>query len=60
MQVAYNYLDSPATTSQVSYGISLNGYSTYPIYVNRSYYDYDQNDYYGCPISTITLLEIKA
>ena len=54
------YLDSPATTSAVSYGISLNGYSTYPIYVNRSYYDYDQFDYYGCPISTITLMEIKA
>ena len=54
------YIDSPATTSLVSYGISLNGYSTYPIYVNRSYYDADIADYYGQPISTITLMEIKA
>jgi hypothetical protein len=54
------YLDSPATTSAVSYGVSLNGYSTYPIYVNRSYYDADITDYYGQPISTITLMEIKA
>ena len=56
----YMYMDSPATTSQVSYGISINGYSTYGVYMNRSGYDLDSADYYGCPSSTITAIEIKA
>ena len=56
----FTYLDSPATISALTYEIALNGYSTYPIYVNRSYYDYDAVDYASCPISTITLMEIKA
>ena len=59
-QGTFTYVDTPGNTSPVSYGISLNGYSTYGIYVNRSYYDADVADYYGCPISTITLMEIKA
>jgi len=59
-QGTFTYIDSPATTSPISYGLSLNGYSTYGIYVNRSYYDGDVTDYYGQPISTITLMEIKA
>ena len=58
--VNYLYLDSPATTSEVSYGISLNGYSTYGVYMNRTGYDLDSADYYGCPSSTITAMEIKA
>jgi len=56
----YLYLDSPATTSAVSYGISLNTYSTYGVYLNRTGYDLDSADYYGCPSSTITAIEIKA
>jgi hypothetical protein len=60
LPTCFTYLDSPATTSETSYGISLNGFSTYPIYVNRSYNDNNAADYYGCPTSTITLMEIKA
>jgi hypothetical protein len=56
----YCYLDSPATTSAVTYGISINGYSTYAVYMNRTGYDLDSADYYGCPVSTLTLMEIKA
>jgi hypothetical protein len=56
----YLYLDSPGTTSAVSYGISLNGYSTFAVYLNRTGYDLDSADYYGCPSSTITAMEIKA
>ena len=56
----YCYLDSPATTSAVTYGFSINGYSTNGVYLNRTGYDPDQTDYYGCPSSTITLMEIKA
>jgi hypothetical protein len=56
----YLYLDTPGNTSPVSYGISLNGYSTYGVYLNRTGYDLDSADYYGCPSSTITAIEIKA
>lgn len=56
----YCYLDSPATTSEVTYGISINGYSTYAVYMNRTGYDLDSADYYGCPVSTLTVMEIKA
>jgi hypothetical protein len=56
----YLYLDSPGTTSAVSYGISLNAYSTYGVYLNRTGYDLDSADYYGCPSSTITAIEVKA
>ena len=56
----YLYLDTPGTTSPVSYGISLNAYSTYGVYLNRTGYDLDSADYYGCPSSTITAIEIKA
>lgn len=59
LNVAYQYLDSPATTSATTYGVSLNGYSTYAIGVNYNVYtDNNDADYYGQPISTITLLEI--
>ena len=59
-RVAYEYLDSPATTSALTYGIAISTYSTYGVYMNRSGNDGDSADYYGCPSSTITLMEIKA
>lgn len=53
------YLDSPNTTSAIQYSIDIGGYSTsYPVYVNRSHQDTDQSNYYGTPISTMTLTEI--
>jgi hypothetical protein len=59
LPVAYQFLDSPATTSATTYGVSLNGYSTYTIGVNYNVYtDNNDADYYGQPISTITLMEI--
>lgn len=58
--VAYQYLDSPATTSATTYGVSLNGYSSYSIAVNYNIYnDNNDADFYGQPISTITLMEIS-
>lgn len=59
LPVAYQFLDSPATTSATTYGVSLNGYSTFTIGVNLNVYsDNNDVDYYGQPISTITLMEI--
>jgi len=57
---AVDYLDSPASTSAQTYGISLSGYSTYGVYMNRSGIDTDSSDYYGCPASSLTLIEVKA
>jgi len=58
--IGYDYLDSPGTTSTCTYGIQLNGYQTYQLHLNRTGYDYDTADYYGCPASTITLMEVTA
>ena len=53
------YLDSPNTTSAIQYSIDIGGYSTsYAVHVNRSHQDSDQSNYYGTPISTVTLTEI--
>jgi len=60
INITYNYLDSPTTTSPTQYGITMNGYSSYAIYFNRTSYDYNTSDYYGQPASTITLMEISA
>jgi hypothetical protein len=58
--VTFQYLDSPASTSAQTYGISLNSYSTRTIGVNyNAYTDTNEEDYYGQPISTITLMEIS-
>ena len=57
---AVDYLDSPASTSAQTYGISLSGYNVYGVYMNRSGVDTDSADYYGCPASSLTLIEVKA
>jgi hypothetical protein len=54
------WLDSPASTTALTYQIELGGYSGSPIvYVNRSetYQDGGSN-YDGVPVSTLTLMEI--
>jgi len=57
---ACSYLDSPATTSSITYGMEIGGYNdSYPIYVNRSNRWQDTSTYDGTPISTITLFEIS-
>lgn len=57
--VSAEYLDSPNTTSATTYKVQLNGYSTFTIGVNYNpYHDPDSSDYYGTPISTMTLMEI--
>jgi hypothetical protein len=57
--VHYQFLDSPATLSSTTYGLQLNGYSSYSIGFNYNVYnDNDNVDYSGQPSSTITLMEI--
>lgn len=57
--VTFQYLDSPNTTSQVTYSVALNGYSTYYVAVNYNVYDDpDSSDYFAGPISTITAMEV--
>lgn len=54
------YLDSPNTTSAVTYSIAMRGYSTsYAVYVNRNHDDSrTSNDYYGRGASFITVMEV--
>lgn len=56
-----NYLDSPATTSAITYGISINylanSAGTNVLYVNRSGED-SNNDYFSRNASTITVMEV--
>jgi len=62
-QMAITYLDSPSTTSAISYGIKLRGYdySSGIVYINRTHqFNDDSNGYMGTPISTITLMEVSA
>lgn len=57
--INYMYLDSPASTSSQTYGIQLNPYGGNYVAVNYNVYtDPDNSDYFGCPSSTITLMEI--
>ena len=57
--VSFEFLDSPSTTSQITYSLDLGGYSTsYTVYLNRSHSDTDASTYFGRPISTLTLMEI--
>jgi hypothetical protein len=57
--VTFEYLDSPGTTSSVSYSVALGTYGYGLVGVNYNVYsDPDTADYFATPISTITLMEI--
>lgn len=57
--IGYNYLDSPGVTTATTYSVTLNPYTGYYVYMNRTGLDTDTADYYGQPASTITLMEIS-
>ena len=53
------YLDSPATTSTTTYGVELNGYSSFTIGLNQNVFDTtDRADYYARTAASITLMEV--
>lgn len=56
-QLPINFLDSPSTTSAITYSVKCNsnGGSTYPSYINRSKYG---NTFGGNPSSTLIAMEI--
>lgn len=56
---ASNFIDSPLTTSPIVYKMQLAAYSTYPVYINRSYQWQNNSEYDGTPITTITAMEIS-
>jgi len=53
------YLDSPATTSAVTYGVEVRQVGSTTVYINRSADDADAT-YRGRNIATLTVLEVKA
>jgi len=59
--LAGNFLDSPNTTSQVTYKIQATLGATYnsTMYINRSVSN-SNNDFHPRPVSTITVMEILA
>jgi len=54
------FLDSPATTSQVTYKIQMASYSTYIVYINRNGEDFNTTEYDARTASSITVMEISA
>ena len=57
--IAFTYLDSPASTSELTYSIQARkGPNSTTLYVNRSIADRDTVDYEPRYISTITLMEV--
>jgi hypothetical protein len=53
------YLDIAGTSSSITYGIQIGGYSaSYAVYVNRGSVYQDAADYDFTPVSTLTLMEI--
>ena len=58
-QAIINYLDSPATTSAVTYKIQCASYSTGVMYLNRNGEDSDTSEYDGRSASSILLMEIS-
>jgi|APGre2960657373_1045057.scaffolds.fasta_scaffold04964_7 hypothetical protein len=53
------YLDSPATTSAISYTIQVLSSNAAAIYLNRSARDNNALDYDGRSVSSITVMEVK-
>ena len=59
--LSFQFLDSPATTSATTYGVSINGESDITVKINSSYTDGSGSETYdSVSISTITAMEIVA
>lgn len=59
MPISAAFLDSPATTSSITYGVQWKGYSTsWTIYLNRSHSNNNASSYDDRPISSFTVMEV--
>lgn len=57
--VDFEFLDSPATTSEIIYSLDMGGYSTsLSVHLNRDHNDSNSANYNATPISTLTLMEV--
>ena len=57
--VDFEFLDSPATTSEIIYSLDIGGYSTsHTVHLNRNDANSNTAAYDATPISTLTLMEI--
>tara|TARA_Y100000361_G_scaffold129498_1_gene125008 strand:- start:170 stop:703 length:534 start_codon:yes stop_codon:yes gene_type:complete len=54
----FNHLDSPATTSAVSYKVMITTEGSYTLYINRSVTDSSSSSVFRCA-SSLTLMEIS-
>ena len=56
---SFSYLDSPATTSEITYSLDMGGYSTsYTVYLNRQHYFSNAASNDATPMSSMTIMEI--
>lgn len=58
-QAIITYLDSPSTTSGVTYKLQCASYSGQVVYLNRNGADLDTAEYDGRGASSIVLMEVK-
>lgn len=52
------YIDSPSTTSSITYSIQIKSSNGTTVYVNRSVRDADSGTYDGRTVSSITVMEV--
>lgn len=57
---AAEYLDSPSSTSAITYKLQLKSSNTSQVHINRSGRDNDGSGYDGRAVSSITVMEIAA
>ena len=55
----FEYIDSPGTTSPVTYKIQLAAYSTVVVYINRNHAHQNGSEYDGCQASSMTAMELS-
>ena len=55
----YTFLDSPGTTSALTYQLQVSGYNGNNVYINRSHYNSDGADYDASTQSSLILMEIQ-
>lgn len=60
MNISGSWIDSPSSTSALTYQVQLGGYSSSPIvYLNRQeFFQFSASNFDTIPLSTITLMEI--
>ena len=58
--LSMNFLDSPSSTSSITYKVQYAVYTTFVVYINRAGRDLDTSEYDARTSSSITLMEVSA